>query len=37
MQQRPLPIFGLGDQTRAFTYIDDVAPYIARSPLVPAL
>ena len=31
----PLTIFGDGLQTRAFSYIDDVAPYIARSPLIP--
>ena len=29
-----LTIFGDGSQTRAFSFIDDVAPYIARSPLV---
>jgi UDP-glucose 4-epimerase len=28
---RPLTIFGDGSQTRAFSYIDDVAPVIARS------
>ena len=28
---QPLPIFGDGEQTRAFSYIDDVAPVIARS------
>lgn len=28
---RPLTIVGDGEQTRAFTYIDDVAPLIARS------
>lgn len=28
---RPLTIFGSGEQTRAFSYIDDVAPVIARS------
>jgi UDP-glucose 4-epimerase len=33
---QPLTIFGDGSQTRAFSYIDDVAPYIAMSPLVPA-
>jgi UDP-glucose 4-epimerase len=32
----PLPVFGDGTQTRAFSHIDDVAPLIARSPLVPA-
>lgn len=36
MQGEPLPIFGDGEQRRAFTYIADVAPAIARSPLVPA-
>jgi UDP-glucose 4-epimerase len=35
MQGLPMPIFGSGEQTRAFSYIDDVAPYIARSPAVP--
>jgi UDP-glucose 4-epimerase len=33
---RPLTIFGDGSQTRAFSYIDDVAPPIARSVQVPA-
>lgn len=28
MQGRPMPVFGDGLQTRAFTHIDDVAPYI---------
>jgi UDP-glucose 4-epimerase len=28
---RPMTIFGDGEQTRAFTHIDDVAPHIARS------
>jgi UDP-glucose 4-epimerase len=32
---RPMTIFGDGSQTRAFTYIDDVAPVIARSVDVP--
>lgn len=32
----PMTVFGDGLQTRAFSYIDDVAPVIARSPLVPA-
>lgn len=31
MTGQPLTIFGDGKQTRAFTYIDDVAPKIARS------
>lgn len=36
MQGQPLTVFGDGTQTRAFTYIDDVAPHIARSVAVPA-
>lgn len=31
MQHKPLTIFGDGMQTRAFSYIGDVAPHIARS------
>ena len=31
----PLTVFGDGEQTRAFSYIDDVAPVIARSVLTP--
>jgi UDP-glucose 4-epimerase len=31
MNCEPLTIFGDGNQTRAFSYIDDVAPYIANS------
>jgi len=31
LKDEPLTIFGDGNQTRAFTYIDDVAPYIAAS------
>ncbi len=36
MQDEPLTIFGDGTQTRAFSYIDDVAPIIARSGADPA-
>jgi len=36
MQGEPLTIFGDGSQTRAFSYISDVAPFIAKSVLVPA-
>jgi len=35
LQDRPLPIFGDGLQTRAFSHIVDVAPIISRAPLVP--
>ena len=35
LQDKPLSVFGDGLQTRAFTHVDDVAPLIARSPLVP--
>ncbi len=35
MQGQPLTLFGDGLQTRAFTYIDDVAPVIARCVDVP--
>ena len=34
MQGQPLTVFGDGMQTRAFSYIDDVAPIIAISPEV---
>ena len=35
MQGEPLPIFGDGQQERAFTYVKDVVPAIARSVEVP--
>ena len=31
MQNKPMTIFGDGEQTRAFSYIGDIAPVIARS------
>jgi UDP-glucose 4-epimerase len=31
MRGEPLTVFGDGNQTRAFSYVDDVAPYIAQS------
>lgn len=34
LQGRPMPVFGDGQQTRAFSHIADVAPIIARAPLV---
>ena len=36
MQGNPLTIFGDGTQTRAFSYISDVAPHIAKSVDIPA-
>ncbi len=36
LQGRPMTIFGDGTQTRAFSYIDDVAPMIAEAIDVPA-
>lgn len=36
MQGKPLTVFGDGGQTRAFSYIGDVAPYIANAVNVPA-
>jgi UDP-glucose 4-epimerase len=36
MKGEPMTIFGGGEQTRAFTYVGDVAPVIARSIEVPA-
>ena len=35
LEDKPLSIFGNGEQTRAFTHIDDVAPYIANSVNIP--
>ena len=37
MQGQPMTIFGDGSQTRAFSYIDDVAPVIAASITRPAV
>lgn len=37
MQGQPLTVFGDGEQTRSFSYIDDVAPHIAKSVLRPEL
>lgn len=34
MQSLPMPVFGGGNQQRAFTYVGDIAPIIARAPLV---
>ncbi len=36
MQGKPLTVYGDGQQTRAFSHIDDVAPYISRSVEVSA-
>ena len=35
MQGKSLTVFGDGSQTRAFSYIGDVAPYIANSVNIP--
>ena len=35
LQEKPLSIFGDGEQTRAFSYIDDVAPVIAQAVSAP--
>lgn len=34
LQGNPMTIFGDGQQTRAFSYIDDVAPIIAKAPTI---
>lgn len=34
LKNEPMTVFGDGMQTRAFSYIDDVAPLIAKAPLV---
>jgi UDP-glucose 4-epimerase len=34
LQGKPMPVFGDGKQTRAFSHIVDVAPIVARCPLV---
>ncbi len=34
LRGEPMPVFGDGLQTRAFSHIDDVAPIIARAPTV---
>lgn len=34
LNDQPMTVFGDGLQTRAFSHVDDVAPIIARSPLV---
>jgi UDP-glucose 4-epimerase len=36
LQGKPMTIFADGRQSRAFSYIDDVGPVIARSPLNPS-
>jgi UDP-glucose 4-epimerase len=36
MQDQPLTIFGDGEQTRAFTYIQDVTPVMADAPFIPS-
>ena len=35
LEGKPMTIYGDGSQRRQFSYIDDVAPYIARAPLNP--
>jgi UDP-glucose 4-epimerase len=35
LQGQPMTVFGDGTQTRAFSHIDDVAPYIAKAATMP--
>jgi UDP-glucose 4-epimerase len=35
LEGRPMPIFGDGEQQRAFTYVGDVAPILVQAPLIP--
>jgi UDP-glucose 4-epimerase len=35
LRDEPLPVFGDGRQTRAFSHVEDVAPPIAHSPITP--
>ena len=35
MQDKPLTIFGDGEQSRAFTYVRDISPVIAKAPMNP--
>jgi UDP-glucose 4-epimerase len=37
MQGEPLSIFGDGEQTRAFSYVGDIAPVIAAAPQTPGV
>ncbi|MBI1312305.1 NAD-dependent epimerase/dehydratase family protein [bacterium] len=36
MRGQSLPVFGTGEQRRAFSYVSDVSPQIAAAPFVPA-
>ena len=36
MQDQPLSIFGDGEQTRAFTHVDDIVPAITEAPSLEA-
>jgi UDP-glucose 4-epimerase len=35
LKGEPMPVFGDGEQMRAFSYIDDIVPTIANAPTVP--